>query len=50
MAQEANAGASKGDGKTGNTWSAPPPTFPDNWPDTGSARTRKGADVGRVSL
>ena len=29
---------------------SPPAVGPDNWPDTGYARARKGADVGQVSL
>ena len=37
--------------ETGTWWSAPPSTVPHNRPDTGpGARTRKGADAGRVSL
>jgi hypothetical protein len=29
---------------------APPLAAWDNWPDTGDARARKGADVGQVSM
>src|SRR6266545_482160 len=37
--------------ETGEAWSALRRPSPDNWPDTGrGARTRKGADVGQVSL
>jgi hypothetical protein len=33
--------------ETGTPWLAPPPAVPNNWPDTGSFPTRKGADVVR---
>jgi hypothetical protein len=50
MTQEANAGQLKGTGKPGRH-AAPPGRVPHNRPDTGNdARTRKGADVGQVSL
>jgi hypothetical protein len=39
----------KGNGNPGLR-SDSPPVAPHNRPDTGTARARKGADVGRVSL
>src|SRR5664279_3842093 len=51
MTREANAGRRKAAGNRDRCLSAPPPTVPDNWPDTGAdARTREGADAGQVSL
>jgi hypothetical protein len=47
--QEANAGASKGDGKR-DSKAAPFVVIPHNRPDTGVCLARKGADVDRVSL
>lgn len=50
MTQEVNAGALKGNGKPGR-YVAPSGHVPHNRPDTGTdTRTRKGADVGQVSL
>src|SRR5664279_1020272 len=49
MAQEANAGSRKAAGNQ-EARLVLHQSFLDNWPDTGSARTRKGADVGQVSL
>jgi len=48
--QEANAGASKGDGKPGQHDRVLRAVVPDNRPDTGFCLTRKGADVDRVNL
>src|SRR5664280_861008 len=52
MVREANAWRPKGDRKPGTVWVGPSAGGPgDNWPDTGrSARTRRGADAGQVSL
>lgn len=49
MIQEAKAGSRKAAGNRG-WWPAPPLAVPHNWPDTGPARTRKGADVDQVGL
>ena len=49
MTQEANADGRKATGNLDTTL-APPPTVPDNWPDTDICPTRKGADVGQVGL
>ena len=49
MIQEAKAGSRKATGNR-DWWPAPPLAVPHNWPDTGTARTRKGADVGQVGL
>jgi hypothetical protein len=49
-AQKANAGGRKAAGNRDDIW-LPLSRVPHNWPDTGpGARTRKGADVRRVSL
>src|SRR5664279_4763150 len=50
MTQEANAGRRKAAGNRGKHGWPSTSRFSDNWPDTGLARTRKGADVGQVSL
>jgi hypothetical protein len=51
MVQEANAGVPKGAGKPGQHGRVLLAAALDNRPDTGQrARTRKGADVDRVSL
>lgn len=50
MTQQANAGSRKAAGNR-DAATIPPSVVSDNWLDTGrSARTRKGADVGQVSL
>jgi hypothetical protein len=49
MTQEANAGSRKATGNR-DVWPAPPLAVSYNRPDTGSARARKGADVGQVGL
>jgi hypothetical protein len=49
MIQKAKAGSRK-EAEKRDRRPAPPLAVPQNWPDTGTARTRKGADVDQVGL